>query len=32
MGIRAKNIVITGGTGGIALALAQHLLEHGAEV
>jgi len=31
MEIRAKNIVITGGTGGIALALGRHLLKHGAE-
>lgn len=32
MEISAKNIVITGGTGGIALALVQHLLKHGAQV
>lgn len=27
-----KNVVITGGTGEIALELVQHLLDHGAEV
>lgn len=32
MEIRAKSIVITGGTGGIGLALVQTLLKHGAEV
>lgn len=32
MDISAKNIVITGGVGGIGIALVQHLLKHGAEV
>lgn len=32
MGIFAKNIIITGGAGGIGLALVRNLLNHGAEV
>lgn len=32
MDISGKNIVITGGTGGIALALVRDLLKHGADV
>lgn len=32
MDMSSKNIVITGGTGGIALALVRYLLKHGAEV
>lgn len=32
MEVSVKNIVITGGTGGIAVGIARHLLKHGAEV